>query len=60
MSNRGTRSLESQGEATESSPLNNRQSVTIDDSSKPPTMDADTKRILLKIVIDVVLLGSGE
>ncbi|KAG5679161.1 hypothetical protein PVAND_008751 [Polypedilum vanderplanki] len=58
MTNRPNRSIQAiQEEATENSPLNNRPVSTIDNSNKF-TMDAETKRILTKIAIDVILLGS--
>lgn len=39
---------------TENTPLNNINSV-----NQQEIMDADTKRVVLKIVIDIVLLGCG-
>lgn len=41
--------------STENTPLNN---LNINNQSS--AMDADTKRIVIKIAVDIVLLGCGE
>lgn len=53
MTNRGSRIANV--EAHETSPLNNTQNNQI--QNKKFTMDAETKRVLTKVVIDIVLLG---
>lgn len=56
MSNRLNRPTESQ--VAEASPLNNR--LTIDSENLSNTkMDAETKRILIKIIIDLACVGCG-
>jgi len=56
MTNRGSRVANV--EAHESSPLNNTQNNQI--QNEKFTMDAETKRVLTKIAIDIVLLGCGK
>jgi hypothetical protein len=46
-----------QAETTENTPLNNIQYLS--PNNQQAIMDADTKRVAIKIVIDVVLLASG-
>ena len=56
MTSRGNRVA--QVEANESSPLNHIQDQN--EQNDKLTMDAETKRVLTKIVIDIVLLGCGK
>lgn len=55
MTNRGSRVPNV--EANELSPLNNTQERI---PNRKLAMDAETKRVVIKVVIDVILLGCGK